>query len=201
MNSNGKDDSKSATRKIVTDALKNDIAGVDDWKRSKLSFFTGFGIFMKTAKMIGGGVSESGSRTKYLWDSLFLKEDRYVPALDDNPEQYSDARTRFEAAVQAQNITSQKLEKILINTYNSSLLYGLLFILSITISVFLSLYSLISDIFGVLYAASPVLVLGSLAFKSSYTNWCVRHRLATGPGAFITSLDWRPKKRYARPPV
>jgi hypothetical protein len=181
-------DAKSA----VVSSLKNDLLGADEWKKSKLGYITGFTVAGKALGSITNSARDSTTRTKSLWADIMRSQTPDVPELDD-PARFGDARERFEVAMKVQGVSAQDLIRILRNTKRAGYLYGSLTLGSII--VVLGSYVMLppGGIIEIVTRFGLSILLFALTFKNTFTNWCVRNRVATGPMDYLKSGSLLPK--------
>jgi len=170
-------------RKIIRD----DLIGVDDWKRSKIGFLTGYSAAKRAVGSFGSSVKDSSSRISTLWGSIFTKEE--LPSLPEGGE----PDERFVAALRLYQVTGDKLHKMRANTRRATYLYATLSFFSICAGIIsLVLYPTSSAISAIMRLGLFPLV-AALTFKHAFTNWIVRTKRLGTPGEFIKSMDWFPK--------
>jgi hypothetical protein len=181
-------DAKSA----VVSSLKNDVLGADEWKQSKLGYITGVSVAGKAIGSITNSARASTTRTKSLWADVMRSQTPDVPELDD-PARFTDARERFEVAMRVQGVSSADLTRILRNTKRAGYLYGSLTLGSM--GIVLSSYVIWppGGIVEIVTRFGLSILLLALTFKNTFTNWCVRNRVATGPKDYLKSWDLLPK--------
>lgn len=185
---------KEKENNALTEAIKDDLIGVSQWKKSKFGVFTGISVLTKGFGTISNSFNDSAERTKNLSASLLRRNTRYVEELED-PEIYNSAAARFAAAASAQNIDDAKMRSIVLNTYKGGYFYALLLTLyTLYIIALYVLYPTISyyqDISR--FSLFPILF--AFTFQNFYTNWCVRNRLAASPLEYIKGRSWLPQKK------
>lgn len=168
--------------------VKDDIVGVEDWKRSKTGFLTGASSVKKVATAVRDSVSGSMNRTTALADSLLARDD--APSL---PDAEGTAAARFEASVELHGKSQRDLDLIAENTRKGAVLY---FGLSVAGLAF-GLWTLVQwppvSVLSVIARFGPLPIALALAFKHLYSNWMVRNRSLGGPLTFLASGDFVPR--------
>lgn len=178
----------------VKGVLKDDLLGIEDWRRSKIGFLTGFTAATKVVRSVGHAAAEATSRLGFLWHTLTYTPTISAPELDD-PSRFNDASERFRAAAALLRVNETKLRVIMNNTFRSFYLYMLVLIAYISMVVFSLIYW--PPVYNIEYisrlGAIPIVL--ALLIKSAYTNWVVRTQSADNMFAFVRSADWLPSKR------
>lgn len=177
---------------LIKASFKNDVLGVDEWKRSKVGYLTGASAATKALGTVTASARDARSRLGLLWFSLSSSVNRSVPALE-KPEVFKNAGERFEAAVRAQNLKPADLERILRNTKRGGYFYLALSSLFLTLAVGSWFIFPPNGIIDAVGRFGPTPLLLALAFKNTFTNWTVRSRLATTPVEYFKSFSWLPK--------
>ncbi len=175
----------------IESTLKNDLLGVDDFKRSKIGFLTGVSAATKAISSLGNSVTETSSRLRRLFSASVNSSD-IVPDLPASAL-VEQGQKKFILAMKLHSVSQTHLDRIQRNTYRS----GLFYIVCSAVSVSVSLAScFLWTPTGVVEAVSrlgPLPLLLALAFKSCYTNWFVRRRSLDGAICYVRSFDWLPK--------
>lgn len=190
-----KEDGKSAVQSraefVREDAgrlLKDDFIGVSDWRRSKISALTGFGIASRALSSIGTATSESSARLNSLIGSLTRPEE--VRELEEGGTD----RERFESSVKLHGKTEKDLQISLRNSFWSTWLYAAL-MLGYAVFLVISLYFWPAENWiAVVSRIGPFPLIAALWFKHSFTNWMIRERRLGSAVAYLISGDFLPRK-------
>jgi hypothetical protein len=190
-----KEDGKSAPQSradlIKEDAgrlLKDDLIGVSDWKRSKISALTGFGIASRAASTIGRSAADSSARLNSLLGSLTQGED--IRELEDGGTD----RERFEASMELHGKTEKDLQISLRNSFWSTWLYTVLmagYLVFLAVSLY---FWPAGNWVSVISRLGPFPLIVALWFKHSYMNWIIRERRLGSAAAYLVSVDFLPRK-------
>lgn len=167
------------------DFLKNDVIGVDDWKRSKIGYISGFSNFRR---MFGAATStfrDSAGRLSLLRTSLTARE-RVV----EMPNIDSDPAKRFADAMRFYGRSENDIRAMLRASHRNSL-----FFLSLTfLGVIWGLGSFLiwpSDgIVSIFSRFVPVPLTMALYLKNAYTNYILRNRALLTFKQFVASAQY-----------
>jgi hypothetical protein len=180
------------TKSAIVSSLKNDVLGADEWKRSKLGYITGVTVAGKAIGSIANSARDSTSRTKTLWADVTRSQTPDVPELDD-PTRFADAKERFSEAMRVQGVTEADLRRIMRNTKRAGHLYGWLTLGSVAVVIGSFIFWTPNGIVEIVTRFGLSILLLALTFKNTFTNWCVRNRVATSPKDYFKSGDLLPK--------
>lgn len=181
---------KENTPKSGAFFIKNDLIGVDDWKRSKVGYLMGVGPARRAVGTIVQTGSQSASRLRGLALSLKGSTDHLpeVPQMGEPDE-------RFYASMELHGVSEDGLDRILLNTFRATYLYLGLTIVSILAATISHWLYPSTSIWGLIIRLGPLPLLLAMVYKHSFTNWLVRRRRLDGAVEFITSMDWLAKRK------
>lgn len=193
------EEEKSATRKLIDrkseqikgdlkDMVRNDLIGVDQWKRSKIGALTGFPIIAASIGKVGATISESGDRISSMLQAATVRRE-----LPDIPED-GNAEERFQHGMQMYGLSETNIKIALRNTFWSTWLY----VTILTVYAGFLAWSFYNwparDLVMVAARLGPLPLVLVLLLKHSYANWFFRHRrVGDGIIAFVKSGDYLPK--------
>lgn len=178
----------------IESTLKNDLLGVDDFKKSKIGFLTGISSANRVVKGVGESLGATNSRIKGIYSSLTRSEEN-VPSLA-TEDLGSDAHLRFVNSMKLHQLREADLIRILRNTTRMGWTYCAFTVLCLAVAVLSYLVWPPTGGFSAIFRLGPLPLFAALMFKSFFTNWMVRHRVLTGPGAYFRSGDWFPRSSF-----
>lgn len=176
-------------KKDAIDVLKNDLIGVDDWKRSKISSITGFGIATRAISRVGSAAAESSGRLGILFGSLTDREQ--VAELGEGGTEDE----RFLASMELHGKTERDLQVSLRNSFWSTWLYALVAIAYLVFVVVSLVVWPVANWVGIVARMGPFPLIVALWFKHSYTNWMIRERRLGRAMTYLASLNYLPRMR------
>lgn len=183
-------DQKSAQIKgDLKDMVRNDLIGVDQWKRSKIGSLTGFSIISSSIGKMGSTINESGERINSLFKLATARRE-----LPDIPEEGS-PEDRFKAGMQLYGLNETAVQVALRNTFWSTYLFAAIFVFYVVFMCWSFMRWPAHDIVMVLARLGPLPLVLVLLLKHAYTNWFFRNRrVGAGIIAFLRSKDYLPAK-------
>jgi hypothetical protein len=170
------------------DLIKDDLLGADDYRRSKLGYFTGLSVISRVAGNSIRNVSQSVGRVALTFKLLTKTDD--VPSLPPIDSAEYDKKRRFDESKALHNRSSSHIVTSVANTRRSAYLYGAIFTAALAYLIFeipngLSLSSLLLHL-------APLPLSAMLCFKACYYNWMFRTEQLDDIKGFIRSKDWFP---------
>jgi hypothetical protein len=178
-------------KRSIEATFKNDLLGVDDFKRSKIGFITGFSAANKAVSTLGNSITEAGGRINGLYTGLTRPESG-VPSFEDNAFT-ADARERFIESTRIHRLREGDLLRIVRNTARQGWTYFAFTILCVAVCITTYFIWPPAGFFSAFFRLGPMPLFAALTFKSFFTNWMVRNRILTGPGPYFRSGDWFPR--------
>lgn len=174
--------------------IKNDLLGVEDWKRSKIGYITGFSSAYRMVASIGSSVSDSKSRLASLLEAVNPDGEK-VASLPDSllDESFS---LKFEEAARLHRRTDKDLLIIIRNTARNGYFFLLCTFACLAISLATVFMWPPQGAFSAIVRLGPAPLAAALAFRSLYTNWMFRNRVLCPPIHFIRSKRWLPLKNF-----
>lgn len=174
--------------------IKNDLLGVEDWRRSKIGYITGFSSAYRMVAGIGNSVSDSKNRLTSLLEAVNPDGDEVagLPAslLD---ESFS---LKFEEAARLHRRTDKDLLTTIRNTARNGYFFLVCTFGCLVISMTTAFIWPPEGPFSAIVRLGPAPLAAALAFRSLYTNWMFRNRVLCPPIHFIRSKRWLPLKNF-----
>lgn len=188
-------DKKSRPNNSVRDSdtvgglAKRELLGSEEFKRSKVGWFTGASAIKRSLGYVPSTFSESSGRVGGLISSLF-SSDSQTPAIDEG----GTARERFKESMRLHMVGRDRLKGMIRNTKKNFDVLLICFVLGGALGVASIFLFPPSISFGYFPRFIPIPLLGALLFKNAYSNWMFRNQILAGPLDFIRSGDCWPKK-------
>lgn len=180
------DDKKSG--KTVAKNMAKAFVGVDDWKKSKIGYLTGYSVFRRSFGSLGNSVGTSLSNIGSMTKSVFKSEN--VPGLNDLS---ADPDEKFQRSMELHGVTDDDIKKMLKNTYKTTVLYFFLFVFATTTGVVSLITTGFVGIPGLLTKFTLSFIVLAFLIKNSYTNWMIRNKSLDGLMKYIKSLEYVPR--------
>jgi len=174
--------------------VRDDLIGVDDWKRSKIGYITGFSSAYRMVSSLGTSILDSRNRLTSLLQVVKLGNDR-VESLPASSLDKSFS-VKFEEAASLHNRRDADLLVILRNTARNGYFFLFCTALCLAVSILTSFFWPPIGIFAAVIRLGPVPLAAALAFRSLYTNWLIRNRVLCPPIYFIRSKRWLPSTDF-----
>lgn len=195
------EEERSATRKLIDqksvqikgdlkDMVRNDLIGVDQWKRSKIGALTGFSLVSDSVGRMFSSFSQSSTRLSNLFDAVTAPEQTPAAPLEGSPQD------KFEAGVKFYGLSETQVAIALRNTFWSTVLYAVIGVVFCGMVVWSFYQWPVNDAVTAISRLGPLPLIVALLFKHSYTNWIFRKRHLGGSAwPFLSSGDYLPRMR------
>jgi hypothetical protein len=181
----------SEDARSIQSTIANDLFGVDDFKRSKIGFLTGFSAARKAFTSVSSSVGDTFGRTKYLFASVWEGE-KSIPSLDDTASA-QEASEKFLKAMQLHRLGGNDLQRILRNTRRVGYVYLFFTFLCLVAALVSSYYWPPPGPLTAIFRLGPAPLTIALVLKHFYTNWMVRNKRLAPISDYLKSWDWLPK--------
>jgi hypothetical protein len=166
----------------VKGMLRDDVIGIQDWKKSKVGFIFGLGFAKRAVGSVGSAAADSSNRLTGMFDSILARED--VPEVDPNGTEAE----RFIKGMKMQGLTEINIAVALRNTFWSACLYTALLVLDVVLMLVLAFKSSTVNAVVIMSLLGPAPFLLAMALKHAYTNWIFRKRILPGPAGIIRCI-------------
>jgi hypothetical protein len=171
-------------------AIREDLLGTKDWRKSKLGFLSGFSPAARVISEFMKGFAQSFGRIALTFQMLVSKDT--IPSLPDIEEKDYDGKRRFKEAMHFHRMSEGMIRAARSNTRRSAYLYIAILVCAVAYLVVSLVTRDNMPITTLFLHLAPIPITTAFCVRALYYNWMFRNSTLEPIGSFARSRDWMP---------